>query len=80
MNTVRLNITLPEELVCQIDKLVKPGQKSSFIAETLKEKIERIQFEKLQKMLEEGYKARNSESRSIAEEFRTIDLEGWDEY
>ena len=70
MNTVRLNITLPEELVCQIDKLVKPGQKSSFIAETLKEKIERIQFEKLQKMLEEGYKARNSESRSIAEEFR----------
>ena len=80
MNTVRLNITLHEELVCQIDKLVKPGQKSSFIAETLKEKIERIQSEKLQKMLEEGYKARNSESRSIAEEFRTIDLEGWDEY
>jgi len=80
MNTVRLNITLPEELVRQIDKLVKPGQKSSFIAETLKEKIERIQSEKLQKMLEEGYKARNSESRSIAEEFRTIDLEGWDEY
>jgi len=38
MNTVRLNITLPEELVCQIDKLVKPGQKSSFIAETLKGK------------------------------------------
>jgi metal-responsive CopG/Arc/MetJ family transcriptional regulator len=70
MNTVRLNITLPEELVCQIDKLVKPGQKSSFIAETLKERIERIQSKKLQQMLEEGYKARNSESRSLAEEFR----------
>ena len=46
----------------------------------MKEKIEKIQDEELQKPLEEGYKARKQESRSIAKEFKHIDIEGWDEY
>lgn len=58
MSVVRMNITLPEELARQIDKLVEPKKKSQFIAETLQQRIERIQHEKLQKILEEGYKAR----------------------
>ena len=57
MSVVRMNITLPEELARQIDKLVEPKKKSQFIAETLQQRIERIQHEKLQKILEEGYKA-----------------------
>jgi metal-responsive CopG/Arc/MetJ family transcriptional regulator len=80
MSVVRMNITLPEELARQIDKLVEPKKKSQFIAETLQQRIERIQHEKLQKILEEGYKARKKESQSLAKEFEYIDLEGWDEY
>ncbi len=64
----------------QLDKLIGPRKKSHFIAETLKEKIERIQNEELQEILEEGYKVRKQESQSIAEEFESVDLEGWDEY
>jgi metal-responsive CopG/Arc/MetJ family transcriptional regulator len=80
MSVVRMNITLPEELARQIDKLVEPKKKSQFIAETLQQRIERIQHEKLQKILEEGYKARKKESQSLTKEFEYIDLEGWDEY
>ena len=80
MSVVRMNITMPEELAQQLDKLIGPRKKSHFITETLKERIERIQNEELQKMLEEGYKVRKKESQSIAEEFESADLEGWDEY
>jgi len=80
MSVVRMNITLPEELVRQIDKLVKPREKSQFIAETLQERIARIQNEKLQEILEEGYKTRKKESQSLAKKFESVDLEGWDEY
>ena len=80
MSVVRMNITMPEELAQQLDKLIGPRKKSHFITETLKERIERIQNKELQKMLEEGYKVRKKESQSIAEEFESADLEGWDEY
>jgi len=80
MSVVRMNITMPEELAQQLDKLIGPRKKSHFITETLKERIERIQDEELQKILEEGYKVRKKESQSIAEEFESADLEGWDEY
>ena len=80
MNTVRLNITLPKELAEQLDKLVAPKKKSLFITETLRERIEKIQNEQLQKLLEEGYKAARKENLVLAREFEPADLEGWDEY
>jgi len=46
----------------------------------LKQKIERIQEEELNKILEQGYKARKQESLSIAKDFEPADMEGWDEY
>ena len=63
-----------------MDKLVGRKKKSRFIAETLKQRIEKIQHEELQKTLEEGYKTRKEESHAIAKEFESADLEGWDDY
>jgi metal-responsive CopG/Arc/MetJ family transcriptional regulator len=80
MDTVRLNITLPKELVQRLDKLVGPRKKSCFITETLTQRMEQIQNEELQKLLEEGYRANKQEGLAIAKEFEPIDLEGWDEY
>jgi metal-responsive CopG/Arc/MetJ family transcriptional regulator len=80
MSLVRMNITIPEELVEQLDRLTEPRKKSEFIAEALRQRIEKIHHEELQNTLEEGYKARKRESHSIAKEFEAIDLEGWDEY
>jgi metal-responsive CopG/Arc/MetJ family transcriptional regulator len=80
MSVVRLNITIQEELVRQLEKLVGPREKSHFIAEALKQRIEEIHEEELNETLEEGYKARKQESLSIAKEFEAVDVEGWDEY
>ena len=79
-NTARLNITLPKELVQRLNKLVGRRKKSQFIAETLKEKIDKIQNEQLNRLLEEGYKAGKKESLNLIKEFEHVDLEGWDEY
>jgi len=80
MNMVRMNITIPEDLARQLDQLVASRKKSRFIAETLKERVKKIEEDKLQKMLEEGYERRKEESLSISRDFESIDLEGWDEY
>ena len=80
MSNVRLNITIPEEVARQLDSIVGTRGKSRFIAETLRNRIREIAEQKLQQLLEEGYKARKKESQSIANEFEPADLEGWDEY
>ena len=77
MSVVRLNITIEEELARQLNKLVGPRKKSRFIAEALEQRIGEIQEEELNKILEEGYKARKEESLSIAKEFEAVDVEGW---
>ncbi|GAI51951.1 unnamed protein product, partial [marine sediment metagenome] len=77
MSTVRLNVTLPEELARQLDNLAGTRKKSRFIAETLRQRIEKIQNEQLQTLLEEGYKAARRESLNITKEFERVDLEGW---
>jgi len=80
MGAVRLNITVPENLARQLDKLVGPRKKSRFITETLKKRIEEIENEQIQKLLEEGYKQRKAESLALTKEYEPTDLEGWDEY
>ena len=80
MRVVRMNITIPEELARKVDKVTEPRKRSQFITETLKRRIEEIHYEKVQKALEEGYKARKEESHTITKDFEPADLEGWDEY
>lgn len=80
MDTVRLNITLPEDLAHQLDRLVGPRKKSRFITEALRQRIEKMKNDQIQKLLKEGYKARKAESLAITKEFEPSDLEGWGEY
>jgi metal-responsive CopG/Arc/MetJ family transcriptional regulator len=77
---VRMSITIPEDLAQKLDQIAGFRKKSEFITESLKERIKKMEEEKLQSELAEGYKARKAESLSIAEEFEPADLEGWDEY
>jgi len=80
MNMVRMNITIPEELAQKLDQIVSSRKKSRFIADSLREKIKRIEEEETEKRLADGYKARKDEGLAIAEDFRSADLEGWDDY
>jgi len=80
MSFVRINITIPDYLARKLDTMVSPRKKSKFIVESLEERIQRMEREELTSNLEEGYKERRDEGLKIAEEFKTVDLEGWDEY
>jgi len=70
----RLNITIPEEIVLGIKDI---PNKSRFISEAVKEKLDRIDKEKLDKLLIEGYKATGKEDKKINREWEKVTLEGW---
>lgn len=70
----RLNITLPEE----IDRYLRTiPNKSHFIAEALKEKLERERKKKLDELLIEGYKTTKEEDKKLNKEWEKITLEDW---
>jgi len=75
MNTVRINITLPLEIANML-KDVK--NKSSFIAEAIRERIERDEKTHLIKELAEGYRVRKSEDKESALEWDTTSGDGID--
>ena len=77
---IRINITLPKDLVRLIDQMSGPRKRSLFIAEAVQLKVRQAQKEALEKKLAEGYLAGFNESREIASEFEAADLEGWDDY
>lgn len=70
----RLNITLPEKIAQEIKYI---PNKSAFISEAVEEKLDRINKEKLDKLLIEGYKATRKEDKEINQEWEKITLEGW---
>lgn len=79
-DNIRLNITLPKDLVHLIDQMSGPRKRSLFIAKAVQLKVRQAQKEALEKKLAEGYRAGYNESREMASEFDAIDLEGWDDY
>jgi len=69
----RLNITLPEKITREIKGI---PNKSRFISVAVKEKLDRINKEKLDELLVEGYKATRKEDKEINQEWEKITLEG----
>ena len=70
----RLNITLPEELTQDLKTI---PNKSRFIADAVKEKLEKERKRRLNELLIEGYKATKEEDKKLNEEWEKITLEGW---
>lgn len=79
-DNVRLNITLPRDVARRLDKFAEPRKRSRFISEAIRRRIKQIEEQEIERLLEEGYRARRKESLALAKEFEAIDLEGWHEY
>ncbi len=75
MNTVRMNITLSSEIA---EMLRDVENKSGFIAEAIKEHVERKKRERLIKELVEGYKAGKHEDGQLIEEWDITSGDGID--
>ena len=76
-DTVRLNITLPKDMVLALNRLTAPRKRSQFITESIRQRIEQEEKEAMEKILEEGYLAMGREGLAITKEFEAVDLEGW---
>jgi len=77
---VRLNVTLPRDLVESLNQIAGPRNRSRMISESVREYIRQRKKTELEKRLEEGYRASAAENIAMTKEFEAIDLEGWDEY
>jgi len=75
MNTVRVNITLPME-IAQMLRNVK--NKSAFIAEAIRERIEREEKANLIKELADGYQMRRKEDNELSLDWDTTSGDGID--
>lgn len=75
MNTVRMNITLPYEIAKMLENV---KNKSGFIAEAIKERIEREEKANLIRELTEGYKTRKKEDKELSLEWDTTSGDGLD--
>jgi metal-responsive CopG/Arc/MetJ family transcriptional regulator len=75
MNTVRVNITLPSD-IAEMLKNVK--NKSSFIAEAIRERVEKEEKANLIKELSEGYRVREKEDKELSLEWDATSGDGID--
>jgi|CryGeyDrversion2_2_1046609.scaffolds.fasta_scaffold559333_1 metal-responsive CopG/Arc/MetJ family transcriptional regulator len=69
MNTVRLNITLPQNVGKSIRSI---KNKSAFIAEAIRERLDREDSERLATALKEGYTATKEEDKKITKEWDCV--------
>ena len=69
---VRLNITMPDDLVKQLKRV---RNKSGFIAQALREKLQREEHKKLEQRLIEGYKESRIEDQKINAEWGRATLQ-----
>ena len=74
MTAKRLNITLPEEVVASLEPI---ANKSRFIAEAVREKLDRERRHRLDALLFEGYRAAALEGRRLDEEWGPATLKDW---
>lgn len=73
----RVNITLPEETVRLLERVVKKGDRSRLIAEAVKRYVETVGRTNLRRQLKEGALRRATRDQSLAEAWFTLEEEAW---
>jgi hypothetical protein len=76
-NTIRKNIIFPVDLISRFEKEKKKSgiDFSHFVRDAIDEKLKRIEKERLEKELKEGYQANAELDRATCEEFKFVDGE-----
>jgi len=77
MNTISLNLTLPDELYTKLNSFVKEaikGNNNDFIVEAIEQKLQ-SEKDQLKRKLVEGYQATKQEDLSLVKEFEFADYE-----
>ncbi len=73
----RINITLPEETLGLIDRVVSKGSRSQFIDRAIKYYVDAIGQKNLKKLIREGAIKRAERDLRLAQEWFTLEEEIW---
>ena len=71
--TKQVSITVPSDLLKELDRQVGARQRSRFITEAVREKLTAVTTQELV----EGYREMAEESRQLIAEFQAVDQENW---
>lgn len=77
MQTQRINISLPYNILKYLDQAVSKGKRSRFIADAVSEKLTKKRD--VEKELSKSLKANYNFYKTVAEEWNATELEGWPE-
>lgn len=78
MQTQRINITLPMEVIKNLRRSIPSGKRSNFIAKTLTEKLAKKRD--INKELVRSLKANRKLYEEVAKDWGPIETEGWPEW
>ena len=76
----RVNITLPEDTLRRIDRVVDQGNRSRFIDEAVRHFMRTQNRAQLRKLLKEGAQQHATRDRALAEEWFHVDEEAWQKH
>ena len=77
MQTQRINISLPYDIVKHLNQTISKGKRSSFIASALSEKLAKKRD--IDKELRKSLKANRKFDEAVMKEWSVTELEGWPE-
>ncbi len=77
---VKVTLTLPTEVMDAVRREASPRGYSKFIAEAVVYFIEERRRRALRERLIAGYRARAGRDQALAEEWRPLEEEVWEEY
>jgi metal-responsive CopG/Arc/MetJ family transcriptional regulator len=75
MASARVNISFPEDLNAELDRITGHRFKSQFVADAVREKIRRLEEDKLKNLLAEGYRAAREEGLAISHDFDVANMD-----
>jgi hypothetical protein len=74
-DAMRTTMTLPDELAREVRELTGGGSLSQFTRDALRERVQRLQRDRLVRELEDGYRA-EAEDPSLDIEWSAVESEG----
>jgi len=77
MKTVRVNFTIPEDILATLKERVGESSRSAFVGAAIRDKLNQLEEEGLRNSLIEGYVARRDEDSGINREWERPTVEGW---
>ena len=79
MSAVRINITLPEEVVKKLNKMTKQRERSAYIAAALDFYQKHQHKKNLMEEMIEGYLKTHGESSELNQDFDSASLDRWED-